>query len=75
MSSDGKQYRRVAGTNEIAPGSGKLVEVAEQEIAVFNFGGAFLPPTTAARIAARPWPRDSWMPARSSAHGTVSIST
>jgi 3-phenylpropionate/trans-cinnamate dioxygenase ferredoxin component len=41
MSSDKKRYRRVASSGEIAPGTGKLVEIGDQEIALFNFGGIF----------------------------------
>ncbi len=39
MSSGEKRYHRVASAGEIAPGSGRMVEVAEREIALFNFGG------------------------------------
>ncbi len=41
MSSDEKRYHKVASAGEIAPGAGKLIEVAEREIALFNFGGEF----------------------------------
>lgn len=39
MSSDEKRYYKVASAGEIAPGAGRMVEVAEREIALFNFGG------------------------------------
>jgi NAD(P)H-dependent nitrite reductase small subunit len=41
MSSDEKRCYKVANAGEIAPGAGKLVEVEDQEIALFNFGGEF----------------------------------
>jgi NAD(P)H-dependent nitrite reductase small subunit len=36
-----KHYHRVATVDEIAPGSGKRIEVDGNEIAVFNFNGEF----------------------------------
>jgi nitrite reductase (NADH) small subunit/3-phenylpropionate/trans-cinnamate dioxygenase ferredoxin subunit len=36
-----KRYYRVASVSEIPMGSGKLIEVAEQEIALFNFNNQF----------------------------------
>src|SRR5215510_11432937 len=41
MSSGEKSYRRVANTEEIAAGSGKMIEVGDEQIALFNFGGTF----------------------------------
>ena len=41
MTTENPQYHRVAATEEIAPGAGKLVEIHGREIAVFHFGGAF----------------------------------
>ena len=35
----GKRYHKVASVGEVPMGSGKLVEVVEQEIALFNFNG------------------------------------
>jgi nitrite reductase/ring-hydroxylating ferredoxin subunit len=36
-----KRYYRAASTGEIPPGTGRLVEVAGEEIALFNFDGAY----------------------------------
>jgi NAD(P)H-dependent nitrite reductase small subunit len=36
-----KRYHKVANVHEIAPGSGKKVEVDGEELAVFNSDGAF----------------------------------
>ncbi len=41
MSFDEKRCHRAAGIGEIAPGSGKMIEVGDQEVALFNFGGEF----------------------------------
>ncbi len=34
-------FHKVAEVNELAPGSGKTVEVSGQQIALFNIGGTF----------------------------------
>lgn len=39
MSVDEKRYHRVASAGELAPGRGKMIEVENREIAIFNFGG------------------------------------
>jgi NAD(P)H-dependent nitrite reductase small subunit len=36
-----KRYHRVASVGEIPMGAGRMVEVAEEEIALFNFNGQF----------------------------------
>jgi nitrite reductase (NADH) small subunit/3-phenylpropionate/trans-cinnamate dioxygenase ferredoxin subunit len=41
MSFNEKRFHKVASIGEIAPGAGKLIEVDEREIALFNFGGEF----------------------------------
>jgi NAD(P)H-dependent nitrite reductase small subunit len=41
MSSDEKRFHKVASASEVSPGAGKLIEVDEREIALFNFGGEF----------------------------------
>jgi nitrite reductase (NADH) small subunit/3-phenylpropionate/trans-cinnamate dioxygenase ferredoxin subunit len=41
MSFNEKRFHKVASIGEVSPGAGKLIEVAEREIALFNFGGEF----------------------------------
>jgi NAD(P)H-dependent nitrite reductase small subunit len=36
-----KRYYRVASINEIPPGTGRMVEVAGEDIALFNFNGEY----------------------------------
>jgi NAD(P)H-dependent nitrite reductase small subunit len=36
-----KRYYRVASISEIPPGTGRLVEVAGEDIALFNFNGEY----------------------------------
>ena len=36
-----RRYHKVATVDEIAPGSGKKVEIGDNEIAIFHFNGEF----------------------------------
>jgi NAD(P)H-dependent nitrite reductase small subunit len=36
-----RQYHKVASINEIPMGSGRMIEVADRQIALFNFDGRF----------------------------------
>jgi NAD(P)H-dependent nitrite reductase small subunit len=41
LKNEDREYYKVASIHEIPPGSGKRVEIGDQEIAVYHFNGEF----------------------------------
>jgi len=63
-------FVKVARTDEIAPGQGKMVEVSGKKIALFNVEGS-MPSTTPAPIEGDRFQKGSSMGNRSPAHCTA----